>query len=206
MLMTLLFVLVYLLPVLPVARRLHYVRTLPVPVGKPRTLPHRVITKSPFPTSDSKYTYINENIIERAKVCQNCGSDEDYHEGGPWWTLGQGDQKRYAACNNFKRWDGKKKDWPRRTIPAPLQPQEASVSTSILMSLGFWWYLVASEVGKKTYFAIEPDWTKFAVEYHGAETKDQKIKRLEASNAAYEAETERRLALAESAKTLEELP
>jgi hypothetical protein len=52
---------------------------------------------------------------------------------------------------------------------------------------------------------VDPDWSKFAVEYHGAESKDAKITRLQAELTQSEAKTNRILSGVDQVQTIEEL-
>jgi hypothetical protein len=194
--LVLLFLVVYLLPVLPVARRVHYVRTKAVLV---RVVPAREIRKK-----ISVYAEVNGCTKRAVVVCDNCGGDENCHPGGGYYdSLGKnGSHPQYTSCENFERWDGVDKDTPELPI---YREQDKAIPVSILLSLGFWWYFVAAEVSKRAYYAVEPDWSNFAVEYKGAETKAQKIERLQGEVAAANARSDRILESVDKVRTLEEL-
>lgn len=199
--LTLLFLLVYLLPVLSVARRIHYVRTLPVPG---RTLPVRKITDRDKGTRyyrSSPYTYVNGEIMKKEKVCQTCGGDEDYHANGNFKTIGNDGSERRTTCYKFVEWDQKREQWDKTPL---MVNRQASVRASMALGL-LWPYFVGAEVSKRVYYAVEPDWTKFAVEYKGAETKAQKIERLQREVKAANDRSDRILASVDKVETLEEL-
>lgn len=196
----LIFLALYLFPVLPVARRVHYVRTTIRPWGM---LPERHINLDRY--HGTAVHVVGGEFLMPKEVCNNCGGGKSNHKGGSYYsTLGKANSNymTYRSCDNFEPWDGKRDRWDETPV---YRAGEGTVLTSILLSLGLWWVFVIKEVSKRAYLAVDPDWSKFAVEYHGVESKDAKIARLQRELTQSEAKTNRILSGVDQVQTIEEL-
>lgn len=103
----LILLLVWMLPVLPIARRLAWY----IKEKQALQTPERKVTRG----IEYGYVYINDHITTVGEVCQNCGGDKDYHRGGAYRTIMNTSKSRYA-CDNYKPWDRKRDNWPAQKV------------------------------------------------------------------------------------------
>lgn len=177
-LLALVLVTLYLAPVIPVARRIEYVKTRPVLT---KVNPNRQVTKFGYPGAD--YVYINDSTERIRSVCNNCGGSRDFHKGGTYSTLrNYGNEPRYKVCSEFAPWTREDNMWGYETqwITPP-----SRVGKSILEATYGWVPMVLSEAVKH---AAAKSGKSFAIEYRGPETLDERLVRLEARNLALEKE------------------
>lgn len=176
-LVLIIFIALYLLPVIPVARRKAWF------IENNRkviyVIPERKVTKV-----SGKYVYINENITNTEEpndqICQNCGAEIAFHKGGMFQGLG-GRRPVYFSCKNFQAWDGVKSFWPSQDVLAERKPAS---SIPIALLLGVFWPTGLIKTG---YRVVEPNWSGFA-KPPAAVAKDIRLKSLEKKNEELERE------------------
>jgi len=195
-----LFFVLYMLPVLPVARRVEYVRTLPQRRYVGAT---RVVTES----SSSDMVRVAGRLVYKSHLCNNCGGDSDFHKGGPHRILNQHypNNPGYHACDRYVSWismpNGQRNtawggEW--RMIE-----QSPKIASSIGIAMALWLPLVIREAAKAAAIRMAPYAPAFAVEYRGPETPDQIVARKKREREALDADIER--LEAETNKPIKEL-
>jgi hypothetical protein len=184
-LVLIIFIALYLLPVIPVARRKAWF------IENNRkviyVIPERKVTQV-----SGKYVYINENITNTEEPnnqsCQNCGAEIAFHKGGRYQRIGgrraytqEGYESPYISCRNFQAWDGVKSFWPSQDVLAERKPAS---SIPIALLLGVFWPTGLIKTG---YRVVEPNWSGFA-KPPAAVAKDIRLKSLEKKNEELERE------------------
>ena len=189
MLFFLLFFMLYLAPVVPVARRIEYVRTRPI----------KTYINATRKVSDEShgYLYTSGKIMEYSKCCNNCGGTVDYHAHGNFSNIGRitNDTKRYGdqhyVCSKFVSRDtavAKNYQWGGEWAYVPQSPK---VLSSLGIAAALWFPLVIREAAKVAAAKIDYDPKNFAKPYHGVETMEQTIARMEVEAKQRDAEIER---------------
>lgn len=179
----LIFLGLYLIPVVPVARRIEYVRTRQKVAY---TLPARKVTRA---YAGSEYVYVNDNITEDVDVCDVCGGNKSTHKGGIFKTL-RNSAPQYMTCEVFIQWDGKRNHWDEQTV---YYNRKQKIAGSLAIAAVGWVPLLIHEGVKAAYIKSGVDPKNFAVPYHGVETSEQKYHRLNAEREARAIEREKRI-------------
>lgn len=164
--MEFLFILAWMLPVLPVARRQAYVlRESQVKRGR-HVYPVRTVK---IPTW---------HVGQQRDKCRKCGGDREYHPGGPYDTI-RNFKEEYRACKHFelgweapKNFTSKEKEYTCEGVEEV--PAANTILPGILLALAVWPALLGYWGFLKGYRALDPNWDSFYKPID-LKTKNEKI-------------------------------